>query len=100
MSGNLVGALKIKSNFVGHLKHPSVLVVSPNPERTRQGNHFSLITSALRAAPQGPGLFMADIRHDNWCAIFCDRPCDCDPDLDIKRANPMEYSNDSQKRSN
>jgi hypothetical protein len=55
MSGNLVGALKIKSNFVGHLKHPSTLVLSPNPERTRQGNHFSLITAALRAAPQGPG---------------------------------------------
>ena len=30
-----------------------------------------------------PGLWHADIRHDDWCGIFRGRHCDCDPDIAI-----------------
>lgn len=31
--------------------------------------------------PRGPGVWHADIKHDNWCAIFRGQYCNCDPDI-------------------
>jgi hypothetical protein len=34
----------------------------------------------------GPGLYFADVRHDDWCAFLGGRgPCDCNPDIEVKR---------------
>ena len=30
-----------------------------------------------------PGLWHADIRHDDWCGIFRGQRCDCEPDIRI-----------------
>ena len=42
-------------------------------------------SAAVEASPLGTGLFVADIRHDSWCAIFQGGACNCDPDVEIAR---------------
>lgn len=41
----------------------------------------------LALAPRlGPGVFVAEVRHDDWCAFLngCG-PCDCNPDIEVQR---------------
>ena len=34
----------------------------------------------------GPGVFVAEVRHDDWCAFLNARgPCNCNPDIEIQR---------------
>lgn len=32
-----------------------------------------------------PDLYDAFIFHDDWCGIYYGTPCNCDPDIEIKK---------------
>jgi hypothetical protein len=36
------------------------------------------------ALPHEAGYHQLTIEHDNWCAIFEDRHCDCNPEIRLK----------------
>jgi hypothetical protein len=31
-------------------------------------------------------VYCATVAHDDWCAIYKDRPCNCDPDITVQTA--------------
>ncbi len=49
------------------------------------GNHIRKLLEMADAGllPNGPGLWHAEITHDDSCAIFYGRACDCDPDIRV-----------------
>jgi hypothetical protein len=46
-------------------------------------HNYNLKLLRLHAEGKVPtgGLWHADIRHDDWCAVFRGQYCDCDPDI-------------------
>ncbi|MEK7754511.1 MAG: hypothetical protein AAB654_21480 [Acidobacteriota bacterium] len=32
---------------------------------------------------QPTGMYQAVVAHDDWCAMYDGRPCDCDPDIQV-----------------
>ena len=38
----------------------------------------------IGAIPREAGLHHMTIAHDDWCGIFEDRRCNCDPDIRLK----------------
>jgi len=37
------------------------------------------------AAKLGPGMHHIDVAHDDWCAIWRGRACDCRPDVKVRK---------------
>jgi hypothetical protein len=37
--------------------------------------------------PKEVGLHLLDVAHDDWCAHFDGRPCNCDPDISVKASS-------------
>jgi hypothetical protein len=36
------------------------------------------------------GLVVLDVYHDDWCAIYRGRYCNCDPDIRLRRYPPLD----------
>jgi len=36
------------------------------------------------AIPRDVGLHLVDVAHDDWCGIFQQQRCNCDPDIRLK----------------
>jgi hypothetical protein len=51
-----------------------------------QHNYIAKIHAMWRtgALPREIGLHMLDVAHDDWCAMFEGKRCDCDPDISLK----------------
>ncbi len=48
------------------------------------GNYVSKIARLIEKNPQLRGCaLLIDIRHDDWCAIYSGRPCNCDPEVEV-----------------
>ena len=39
-----------------------------------------------------PGIYHAFIHHDNWCGIYQNQPCNCNPDVTVAR-QPKKIGN-------
>jgi hypothetical protein len=50
-------------------------------------HNYNLKLLRLNAEGKVPreGIWHADIRHDDWCAVFQGQYCDCDPDIRFVR---------------
>jgi hypothetical protein len=35
-----------------------------------------------------PGLHDMVVRHDDWCGVFRDQRCDCDPEIEVSTRRP------------
>jgi hypothetical protein len=42
----------------------------------------------IHALPRDVGLHMGSISHDDWCGVFEDKRCDCDPEIRLKATVP------------
>ncbi len=51
------------------------------------GNYVPLVVAL--ASELEPGGFVVTVKHDDWCAIWSGRPCDCSPELVVR---PVEAS--------
>jgi hypothetical protein len=47
------------------------------------GNYVPKVLALLRAHPET--ISEIDIKHDNWCSVHTNRPCNCDPDVALTR---------------
>ena len=47
----------------------------------REHNYKKLIAGMIvrGQVPSTPGVYSAEVYHDDWCAVFCGRVCNCDP---------------------
>lgn len=36
-----------------------------------------------------PGLHHVDIYHEDWCGIFSERKCNCEPDIVVRAVGPI-----------
>lgn len=42
----------------------------------------------IGALPREVGLHMVEVYHDDWCGIYKDQRCQCDPDIRLKCSLP------------
>ena len=42
----------------------------------------------IGAIPASVGVHMVSIYHDDWCGIYQNKPCNCDPDIKLKASVP------------
>ena len=52
----------------------------PQPNYVRKLHYLYRIG----AIPRSVGVHMITVFHDDWCAIYQDRRCNCDPDITLK----------------
>jgi hypothetical protein len=43
------------------------------------GGNYTEALSRLAGVTSPPGLRHVEIKHDDWCDVFKDKPCNCDP---------------------
>jgi len=48
------------------------------------GNYVEKSRALMKDLPKGQ-VYNVEIAHDDWCAIHKKKPCNCDPDIEIKR---------------
>ena len=52
------------------------------------GNYVRKLARLVEKHPELRGRASAVIiRHDDWCAIYSGRPCNCDPDVEVPNGN-------------
>lgn len=55
-----------------------------------RGNYFpKLIALGQELHALAPGVYLVNVRHDEWCALLSGRgDCNCDPDVEPERVKP------------
>ena len=58
--------------------------------RVPQANYIKKLhyLHALGAIPRAVGLHLITVAHDDWCGVFQERRCNCDPDIRLKATVP------------
>jgi hypothetical protein len=39
------------------------------------------------------GILMPQIAHDNWCKIYKNKPCNCNPEISVETDDGLVYLN-------
>jgi hypothetical protein len=55
-------------------------------ERAKVPNYIKKLRYLVKIGtiPLNVETHMIDVEHDNWCAIFKGKPCNCDPTIKLK----------------
>lgn len=48
------------------------------------GGNYSSAVEVLASQVRAGDAVHVEIRHDDWCAIWKRKPCDCDPDIEAR----------------
>jgi hypothetical protein len=59
-------------------------VAQPQPNYLRKLRYLWKIG----AIPRDVGVHMVTVSHDDWCGIYQQKPCNCDPDSRLKATVP------------
>jgi hypothetical protein len=61
----------------------------------QQDNYIVKIQQMWQAGtlPRDVGLHQVSVSHDDWCGIFQQQRCDCDPDVQLKYSLPTAGQN-------
>lgn len=54
-------------------------------EHETEGRYRAQLLAMMRASKtlEAPGLYIANVYHDDWCAIFSGGMCNCEPTIQI-----------------
>ena len=47
----------------------------------------------IGAIPRAVGVHMLDVAHDDWCGIFANKRCNCNPAIRLKWSQPAAAQN-------
>ena len=61
------------------------------------GYHEKL--AALAASMNEGGVHLINVMHDDWCAIWKGGPCDCNPDVEVRKVVLEELKPPKKKRA-
>lgn len=54
-------------------------------KKARAPNYIAKLTKLTATQPIIPGTIRhVDIYHDDWCAFYRGKPCNCDPDVSFR----------------
>lgn len=61
------------------------LIVGDRPAEEWVQHHYArrFLEVAKEGVLEGGKVFVANIRHDDWCAIWGGGLCNCDPDIEV-----------------
>jgi hypothetical protein len=60
-----------------------------------QSNYIAPLRHHLANSPPPNGLRHIEVLHDDWCAFFKQRPCDCNPEIVSGPAVDAKYGTDA-----
>ncbi len=65
------------------------------PKKIAQHNYVRKIASMAKtgALPRDVGYHQVSVSHDDWCGIFQQRRCNCDPDVRLRFSLPTVADN-------
>jgi hypothetical protein len=62
----------------------------------KQPNYLTKLNRMLAAGQirlKGTGVHVLDVTHEDWCAIYQGKTCDCDPDVKLRATVVHEAEN-------